>query len=460
MLRRPLTPLIAAATAVVLLSACTAQPSGSSTPDSTRPADSATEAAAAAPVVEVVDPDDVEDEAGTDAGTPEGEDADDGSAGSGGSGDVAAESSAPEPDASEPAGTSGTDAADIEFAPGGTFALAVTGGEFTSVELLDADHDSVPADPGTVSEDGTAWESRAGLAGGASYEWRAVTTAPDGSEHTATGTFETSAPAGGPQRARSVIADDDTVGVGAPIIINFGGTVDEEFRDDVEQRLSVEVTDEDGEPREVEGGWAWLPNIDGHSRIHYRPAEFWPAHSQVAVALPLEDVPFSETAHGGKDMTLDFEIGREQIVVADAETHRMTVTRDGEEIMDFPASLGAPRSPSYNGMHIVMSKAETYTMTSEQWGYSTPVTHAVRIHNNGEFIHAAPWSVGSQGSANVSHGCINLSTERASEYYDSAIYGDPVEITGSSVDLTVDSGEVADWVYTWEEWQELSALRD
>jgi len=457
-LRRPSAALVAA-TAVVLLSACTAQQPGPQSTDGTRPTDSATEATAAAPVVEVVDPDEVD--AG-DQKTP----ADDPSSEEGsepGSGGGGAEASAPEqtePGPSAPSGAAGTDAADIEFAPGDTFALAVTGGEFASVELLDADHSAVPADPGTVSEDGTGWQARAGLAGGASYEWRAVTTAADGSEHTTTGTFETSAPAGSTVRARSVIADDDTVGVGAPIIINFGGSVDEEFRDDVEQRLSVAVTDEDGEPREVDGGWAWLPNIDGHSRIHYRPAEFWPAHSQVAVDLPLEDVPFSESAHGGKDMTLDFEIGREQITVADAKTHRMTVTRDGEEVMDFPASLGAPRSPSYNGMHIVMSKAESYTMTSEQWGYSTPVTHAVRIHNNGEFIHAAPWSVGSQGSANVSHGCINLSTERASEYYDSAIYGDPVEITGSSVDLTVGSGEVADWVYSWEEWQELSALAD
>ncbi len=453
MVRRPLAPLCAL-TAVLLLSSCTAGTDGASAPN-TRPAapTESTTAAAAAPVVEIVDPAEVPaDEDGTDT---------DGT-------DTAAPTEAATgtsgPDASGPtasdAPSTSPDAADIDFAPGDTFALTVSGGTFTEVELLDADHDAVPADTGSVSEDGTTWQARAGLAGGASYTWTATTTAPDGSEHTASGTFDTSALAGSPQRARSVIADDDTVGVGAPIIINFGGTVDEHFRDEVEQRLSVEVADEDGAPREVEGGWAWLPNIDGHSRIHYRPAEFWPAHSSVAVDLPLEDVPFSDSTHGGKDMTLDFEIGREQITVADAETHRMTVTRDGEEVMDFPASLGAPRSPSYNGMHIVMSKAETYTMTSEQWGYATPVTHAVRIHNNGEFIHAAPWSAGSQGSANVSHGCINLTTERASEYYDSAIYGDPVEITGSSVDLTVDSGEVADWVYSWEEWQDLSAFAD
>src|SRR3712207_7321096 len=51
-------------------------------------------------------------------------------------------------------------------------------------------------------------------------------------------------------------------------------------------------------------------------------------------------------------------------------------------------------------------------------GYRTDVKFATRISNNGEFVHAAPWSLASQGSANVSHGCINLSTERAQWFYE------------------------------------------
>ncbi len=37
----------------------------------------------------------------------------------------------------------------------------------------------------------------------------------------------------------------------------------------------------------------------------------------------------------------------------------------------------------------------------------------MRLTYSGEFIHAAPWSVGSQGSANVSHGCTGMSTANA-----------------------------------------------
>ena len=33
------------------------------------------------------------------------------------------------------------------------------------------------------------------------------------------------------------------------------------------------------------------------------------------------------------------------------------------------------------------------------------VEYAMRVTYSGEFVHAAPWSVGSQGNANVSHGC-------------------------------------------------------
>ena len=306
---------------------------------------------------------------------------------------------------------------------------------------------------------GTSWESSFTLAGSSSYTWKATTVSPDGNTHESTGTVETAKPKGDSARMRTVLDDDMKVGVGTPIIFNFAHKISEEYRPGIESRFTVEVTDKDDKPRKVEGAWGWLPDDDGHSRMHYRPKEFWPEHSKIHVSAPVKDVPFSENTFGVKDITLDFEIAREQITVADAKKHRLTVTRSGKKVMDFPASLGAVRSPSYNGMHIVMSKSRNYTMTSERWGYSTPVTHAVRIHNNGEFIHAAPWSVGSQGRANVSHGCVNLSTPNATEYYESALFGDPVEVVGSSVSLTTSSGDIKDWVYTWKEWQKLSSIK-
>jgi lipoprotein-anchoring transpeptidase ErfK/SrfK len=37
-----------------------------------------------------------------------------------------------------------------------------------------------------------------------------------------------------------------------------------------------------------------------------------------------------------------------------------------------------------------------------------------------------PWSVDSQGVANVSHGCINLSPSNAAWYFDTVRVGDPI----------------------------------
>ena len=538
MRRRPLSALAALSASALVLAACTSAPS---TRDGSDP-DRAAAEAAAAPVVTVVNPP-VEET--TDDGTAEAEQPQAGSdtgessaseAGTeqAGTEQAGTESSADAEDAGEDSDgdASSTDPDVVHIAAGEKLELAVDGGEFTEVELIDVDHETVPVDTGTfdvagiddtdgagedtpaaestsgtedssdtgagsadgtadaeaggsvdagaqasgastadaseasgaddsapVGPQGTEWISSVDLVTSAAYQWTATTVAPDGSEHTATGVVTTPETTAVEElTAKTVITDGEEVGVGAPIIVMFNSTIPEGVRDDIEARLSVEVTDEDGETQEVEGSWAWLYDTDGISRVHYRPKEFWPANVEVSVNLPLKDVEYSDRWYGKEDVALDFQVGRDQRVTADAQTHRMKIERDGKEIADWPTSLGSPQAPSYNGTHVVMEKHAHYVMTSEQWDYETPTDWAVRIHNNGEFVHAAPWSVGSQGSANVSHGCINLSTERAKEYYDMALYGDPVEITGSSVDLTTNHSDISDWVYTWDEWQELSAL--
>ena len=69
------------------------------------------------------------------------------------------------------------------------------------------------------------------------------------------------------------------------------------------------------------------------------------------------------------------------------------------------------------------------------------MTEHVRIENNGEFIHANPKTDGVQGSENVTHGCVNLSTDNAEQYFQTAIFGDPVEVTNSPIPLTMSDGD-------------------
>ncbi|MCB1292001.1 MAG: L,D-transpeptidase, partial [Mycobacterium sp.] len=96
--------------------------------------------------------------------------------------------------------------------------------------------------------------------------------------------------------------------------------------------------------------------------------------------------------------------------------------------------------------------AAGYSNIRERW--------AVRISNNGEFIHANPASSGAQGNTNVTNGCINLSTADAEQYFHSAIYGDPVEVTGTSIPLSYADGDIWDWTVDWDEWTAMSALSE
>ena len=63
---------------------------------------------------------------------------------------------------------------------------------------------------------------------------------------------------------------------------------------------------------------------------------------------------------------------------------------------------------------------------SDPEGYKLTVYDAVRVTWGGVYVHCAPWSVASQGNANVSHGCINLSPDNAAWYYDNVSIGDPI----------------------------------
>jgi lipoprotein-anchoring transpeptidase ErfK/SrfK len=104
-----------------------------------------------------------------------------------------------------------------------------------------------------------------------------------------------------------------------------------------------------------------------------------------------------------------------------------------------------------------MGKQETTLMSNPAHGYSNvPEKWAVRISDNGEFIHQNQDTVGDQGVVNVSHGCINLSADSARAYFQSAIYGDPVEVTGTSVQLSAADGDIYDWALTWDQWQAIA----
>lgn len=333
-----------------------------------------------------------------------------------------------------------------DVGPGEPATLTVADGTLGEVALTG------PDGPVAGEGDGTTWRTTEDLAYGTTYTWSGSATGADGAVLPVGGSFRTVEP-GDVVRGVLNIGDDRTVGVAAPIQIQFDAHVED--RAAVERALSVRTS------VPVEGAWGWLPDENGGSRVHWRPREYWPAGTEVTVTADLFGVPYGGGAYGRADVTSTFSIGRSQIVRADVTSHRMVVVRDGVQVADYPASYGLTGDPdrtTRSGVHVVTELHPQKRMTSDRYGYDLVVDWAVRISNNGEFIHANPASAAAQGSSNVTHGCINLSTADARAYFDTALYGDPVEVTGSDVPLAERDGDVWDWTLSWEQWQALSAL--
>jgi lipoprotein-anchoring transpeptidase ErfK/SrfK len=337
-----------------------------------------------------------------------------------------------------------------DVAPVTPVRVEVKDGWFQRVTLINAEGKPVA---GALDRDRTVFSTTEPLGFGASYTWSGSVVGHDGKAVPVSAKFTTVNPSK-QVNGQFQLADGQVVGVAAPVIIQFDASISDKAA--VEKALTVTT-----EPPVV-GGWAWLPDEVGGSRVHYRTKEYYPAGAKVHVDAKLYGVSFGDSAYGAQDISLDFEIGRRQVVKAEASSHQIEVITDAGVIMTLPCSYGEadlPRNITRSGIHVVTEKYEDFYMTNPAAGYSNVhERYAVRISNNGEFIHANPASSGAQGNTNVTNGCINLSTSDAQQYFNSAIYGDPVEVTGTSIELSYSDGDLWDWAVSWDEWVAMSAL--
>jgi lipoprotein-anchoring transpeptidase ErfK/SrfK len=85
-------------------------------------------------------------------------------------------------------------------------------------------------------------------------------------------------------------------------------------------------------------------------------------------------------------------------------------------------------------------------------GYNEFVYNDVHISDSGEYVHSAPWSVGSQGRTNVSHGCINMSPANSLTFFNFSRVGDVVEVVGSPRPPVTGDHGVMDWSTAWSQW--------
>ncbi|MEV5352852.1 Ig-like domain-containing protein [Streptomyces sp. NPDC052693] len=307
---------------------------------------------------------------------------------------------------------------------------------------------------GELAADGRRWHSTSPLAADARYTVRVSTEDEDGAPGRKVLTFDTGKPVTHKRLDVTFGPKAGTYGVGQPITAELSQPVkDKAQRAVVERALRVSSTPA------TDGAWHWVDD----RKLHYRPKDYWPARATVRVTSNLEGIRVGDRMRGGKAEPLTITTADKVVAVTDAAAHRMTVYRNDEVVREIPVTTGMPGYDTRNGVKVVLAKEGTVRMTSASIGasdfYDLIVHHSVRVTNSGEYVHAAPWSVGSQGYANVSHGCTGMSTENAAWFYENVREGDIVKVVNSAGDTMAPFGNgYGDWNLDWTKWRTGSAL--
>lgn len=260
-------------------------------------------------------------------------------------------------------------------------------------------------------------------------------------------------------------------GVGTIIKIHFDQDIPERARWTITSKMRLSSTDPQ---QDLTAPWVWL---DG-ATMAWRPNGFWRGHQTVTVRstwgiknwlmlFPAKDgsrpkrVLSDLDSRYGLTLTdrvrLTINIGADQRFLVDANTHEGVVKRDGETVRRVPVSLGMPGWETYSGVKTFMEAYEEKRLYNPgQWDVTVP--YAIRLTLSGEFLHSAPWN-GSIGSANLSHGCTNLTIDDARWMYENIQYGDPAIYVNGVGEPPLWDGDGAGWNLSWAQWRAMAAPR-
>jgi lipoprotein-anchoring transpeptidase ErfK/SrfK len=212
----------------------------------------------------------------------------------------------------------------------------------------------------------------------------------------------------------------------------------------VEQWLTVQAGG-------VTGAWSWIRDrdlLDGE-RVDFRPQSYWKPGTEV-------------TVHLGSGTVRHFSIGRSLIATVDVHTHQMTVVRSGKTTR-IPITAGRPGLDTWNGVMVVLDKAQKVLMDSRTVGlgdaYKGYYYWAVHITTSGTYVHQNPRADTYGGKENVTHGCVGLADDgTAEDFYNQVIPGDVVKVVNSTDTVAAGNG-YGDWNLTWTQWLAGSTLK-
>ncbi|MEV7925926.1 MULTISPECIES: Ig-like domain-containing protein [unclassified Kitasatospora] len=333
---------------------------------------------------------------------------------------------------------------------------SVPGSRLTDVTVTGPDGRVVA---GQLAEDQHSWQTTGRLKADTDYSVRIAADDGKGGRGDTTADFSTLAA----QRLLTAKLGPDSsgsgiYGVGQPLTVQLSEAVqDPQARQEVERVLTVS-----SQPA-VTGAWYWV----GDKELHFRPQEYWPAGTTVSLAFDGTGVRIEDGLYGGDRSTLGLRIGARVETVVDAAAHVLTLSRDGELVRSIPVTTGKPGFDTRNGVKVVLGQERSVRMNGETIGikagssefYDLNVEWATRVTWSGEYVHAAPWSVRSQGLENVSHGCTGMSTENAKWFFQNTRVGDLVTVVNSRGATMEPFGNgFGDWNISWTDWVKHSAL--
>lgn len=369
-------------------------------------------------------------------------------------GSVVAPDAAPSPDIATPTVstarltiTPADDQADVE--PSAPVVVTAADGTIDTVSVSAVDGEKLE---GTVDASGTRWTADAPLAFGTRYVVTATAVDGNGVGTTSTAAFRTLKPAKTVETSISPLSGS-TVGVGMPIIVRLSEPVTD--RAAVQRALTVRNS------KNVTGVWSWISDEE----LQFRPQKYWPAGTDVSLDVGLTGVKAGPKVWGDETRTVSFTVGDAMISTVDVKKKQMTVRRNGKVQRTIPITTGKAGFLTRGGTKVISEKHRTKIMDAATVGTSTDsaeyyrleVEYALRVTWTGEFLHAAPWSEGSQGAANVSHGCVGMSMSNGKWLFNNSEVGDVVEVVNSTRELEPGNGWTA-WNVSWSDWVAGSAV--
>ncbi|MEY3733041.1 MAG: hypothetical protein RL347_400, partial [Actinomycetota bacterium] len=239
----------------------------------------------------------------------------------------------------------------------------------------------------------------------------------------------------------------NNMGSGVPLVVDFGIPITN--KEAVEQALVVTSDKDFGE-----AGWFWVNS----TKAVFRPRDYWPGNATISLNANLSSIEGAKGVYGS-NVSSTFKTGDQVILKVNLNKHTMKYSRNGVEERTFKISGGKSGWLTESGTKILTAHIpdkRLYNPDPEE-GWDVTVKWAIRVNDNGEYIHDATWNY-SIGYANTSHGCTNMTYNDMGWLFRNTKFGDIAEYTGSPAKIGTDDYLAGYWNYTWPEWKRGSAL--